>query len=176
MDPKFVMYFVVPAVLIVCIAGLGLVFLMISFRRKQKSGQIEIRDWATTGGKVLSVRLDDHHAGQIQAKDKPAVDDFEPHVEYAYVVNNVEYRGIKVFPGESAGFTQKAAQEILGKYPLNAYVPVRYNPQDPTDSALEARSRRTDFLTMAGWVLTGFGVVSCCYTSFMAFIILGAIR
>lgn len=171
MDTKFVLYFVIPAILIVCITSLGVVFLTISARHKKKSGQIEIGDWATTGGKILSVRLDPHHADA-----KHIGDDFEPHIEYAYVVNNIEYQGKKVFPGEADGFTEKAAQEILSQYPLNNYVPVRYNPQDPSDSALQAQSRPMDYLTMAGWIFAGFGVIACCFTSFMAFIILGAIR
>ena len=171
MDTKFILYFVVPAVLIVGITVMGLVFLSISARRKKKAGLIEIGDWATTGGKILSVRIDPHQAGASHAGE-----DFEPHVEYAYTVNNIEYQGKKVFPGESDGFSEAAAKKILSQYPLNGYVQVRFNPQDPSDSALQPHSRRTEFLTTAGYVMTGFGVISCCFTSFMAFIILGAIK
>ena len=171
MDIKFVLYFVVPVVLIVGITALGVVFLSISANRKKKAGLVEIGDWATTGGKILSIRLDPHPADA-----KHVGNDFEPHVEYAYTVNNIEYQGKKVFPGESNGFTEAAAQEILKQYPLNGYVAVRFNPQDPSDSALQPHSQRMEYLSMAGYVMTGFGVLSCCFTSFMAFIILGAIK
>jgi len=171
MNSQFVFYFVVPLIFIAVITFLCVILLGVSFRHRKESGQIDIRDWSTTGGKVLSIRLDPH-----QPDAKHAGADFEPHVEYAYVVNEIEYLGKKVFPGESGGFTKKAAQEILNQYPLNTYVPVRYNPQSPSDSALHEQSRSMDYLNLAGWVFTGFGVIACCFTSFMAFIILGAVR
>ena len=171
MDIKFILYFLVPAVLIVLISILGVVLLVYSARKKKKAGLIEIGDWATIGGKILSVSLDPH-----QPDPKHAGEDFEPHVEYAYVVNNIEYQGKKVFPGESSGYTEAAAKEILNQYPINGYVAVRYKPQDPADSALQPQSTRMDYITMAGYILTGFGVISCCFTSSMAFIILGAIK
>ncbi len=176
MDIKFVLYFVVPIVAIILITVLGLIFLALAARHKKKIGQIEIDDWATTGGKILSVDVNAQQADQIPSGSKQTSNVYEPHVEYTYVVNNVEYHGTKVFPDKSEGYTQEAAQKIIAKYPVNGYVPVRFNPQDPSDSALQTQSRRVNYLTMAGWVFTGFGVLSCCFTSFMAFIVLGAIK
>ena len=165
------LYFVIPVVLIVGITGVGIVLLSISANRKKKAGLVEIGEWATIGGKILSVRLDPH-----QADAKHIGKNFEPHVEYAYVVNNIEYQGKKVFPGESDGFSEAAAREIINQYPTNGYVQVRFNPLDPTDSALQPHSQQIEYLTMAGYILTGFGIISCCFTSSMAFIILGAIK
>jgi Protein of unknown function (DUF3592) len=171
MDIKFILYFVIPVVLIVIITGVGLIFLRISATRKKKVGHIEIDNWATTGGKILSVSLDPH-----TSDGPPAGKDFEPHIEYAYTVNNVEYLGKKVLPGKSEGFTEPDAREILSTHPVNSYVQVHFNPLDPSDSALLPHSRRTDFITMAAYSMIGFGIISCCFTSFMAFIILGAIK
>ena len=69
-----------------------------------------------------------------------------------------------------------AAHEILKKYPVNSYAPVRYNPNDPAESALMSHPEHPDILLMAGYLFTGFGVLVCCFTSAMAFIVLGGIR
>lgn len=164
MNTIFLFYFVVPLSLGVIITLTGAILLFVNSRKKPKAGEVDIGDWATTGGKVTSARLDERQPN----------DTYEPIIEYVYTVNDAEYHGNKVFPGENAGTKKVAAQEILDKHPVNMYVPVRYNPQNPSESALEAQPHPMNFTATAGWVLTGFGVCTCCFTTFMIFIIFGA--
>lgn len=164
MDTRILLYFVVPLFLGIVITLTGVVLLFINSRKKPKAGEIDIEDWITTGGKVTSARL-----GEVQTGDT-----YEPIIEYVYTVNEAEYRGNHIFPGENASSKKETAQDVLDKHPVNMYVPVRYNPENPSESALEAQPHPMNYIGMAGWVLTGFGVISCCFTTFMTFVIFGA--
>ena len=162
MNATFLLYFVVPLSLGVIITIAGAVLLFVDNRKRQESGEIDIQDWLVTGGKVTSAKLSKQHAD----------DTYEPIIKYAYTVNGAEYHGSKIFPGQKHTSAKKdTAQEIIDKHPTDMYVPVRYNPEKPSDSALEAAPHPMDYMAMAGWTLTGFGVLSCCFTAFMALII-----
>jgi hypothetical protein len=172
MDIKYELYFVLPFVLTAAISLVGLLLLSVSYRAKKRSGQIEIENWSIAGGKVLSLHLINSQPDAAAGNGET----YDPLVEYVYVVDDAEYRGNRVFPGKSASLTRTAAQEILDKYPLNSFVPVRYNPEDPSESALEAESPRMTRVNTLGWIFTGFGVCACCFTTFMGLIILGGIQ
>jgi hypothetical protein len=164
MDTRFFLYFVVPLSLGVVITLVGAILLFIDSRKKPKDGEVDIENWLTTGGKVTSAKL----------SEQPADDTYEPIVNYVYTVNDTEYHGSKVFPGKNPSSKKDTAQEILDKHPVNMYVPVRYNPENPSDSALEAQPLPMNYIALAGWILSGFGVSSCCFTAFMTFVIFGA--
>ena len=176
MDIKFILYFVVPTVLGVVILLAGGILMLVAYNRKKKAGEIDIADWGTVGGKVISGRLEKSPT-QLSGKDnKSAEAIYVPVVDYVYTVEGVEHQENKVFPEAGEGLSQSAAQEILDKYPVNAYVAVRYNPKDPTESALMRHPQRPSYTQMAGWLLTGFGLSVCCFTSLMAVIILGRVQ
>ena len=163
MDNRFLLYFVVPLSLGIVITLAGAILLFINSRRKPKAGEVNIEDWATIGGQVTAARLGERQSDNM----------YEPIVEYVYTVNDVQYHGNKVFPGINTSSKKDTAQEILDHHPVNTYVPVRYNPQNPSESALEERPHPMNFIALAGWVLMGFGVCACCFTAFMAFVIFG---
>jgi len=169
MDIRFVLYFVVPSILATIILVIGAALLGIDVYKRRKAGSVEIGEWSSTGGKILTASLGQHESPKQDKSGTQTVIDYEPVVEYAYTVKGVEYRGNKLFPGESLYFSHDAAQERLDQYPP-AYVPVKYNPNDPSISTLEKQPEGTNYLHVIGLALTLFGVVSCCFTSFMAFI------
>jgi hypothetical protein len=164
MNIRFLLYFVVPLSLGVIITVVGAILLFIDSRKKQKVGRIDIEGWATTGGKVTAVRLDERQLNNY----------YEPIIEYVYTVKDAEYHGNKVFPGDSRSPQKDVAQEILDKHPLNSYVPVHYNPQNPSESALEEQPHPMNFIALTGWILTGFGFCACCFTALMTLVIFGA--
>ena len=174
MDTTFVMYFVVPVSLGSVIFLVGAVLLVIDSRKNKKRDNVETEDWSTTGGKILSVRIDEHESPRSDKNGTHVDITYEPIVDFVYVVDNVEHHGNKVFPGESANLGQKTAQEILDKYPVNSYVPVRYNPRDPSVSSLEEHQfQSSNRVLLAGRVLVAFGICVCCFTTFMLFILVG---
>jgi hypothetical protein len=152
------------------------ILLIIASRNKKKADQGEIEDWSTTGGKIISARLSEHEVRKTDKRGTHIDITYEPVIEYSYVVDDVEQRGNKFFPGETTYFSQSEAQEILDKHPVNTYVPVHYNPQDPSVSSLEERSQDSNIVFVAGWIFTAFGISVCCFTSFMTFIIVGKVQ
>ena len=163
MDTRFLLYFVVPFSLGIIITLVGAILLFVNSHRKPKAGEINIEDWSTTNGQVTAARL-----GERQSDNT-----YEPIIEYVYTVNDVQYHGNKVFPGINTNSKRDTAQEILDKHPVKMYVPVRYNPQNPSESALEEQPHPMNFIALAGWVLTGFGICTFCFTTFMTFVIFG---
>lgn len=162
MNTEFILYFVVPLSLGFMITIAGAILLFTDSRRRKKEGDIDIEDWFATGGKVISAKLSKRHEG----------DTYEPIIKYVYTVDGIEYHGKRVFPHQKHPLSKKdPAQDIIDRHPQNAYVSVRYNPENPSDSALEATPHPMNYIVIAGWILTGLGISSCCFTSFMAFII-----
>jgi len=174
MDTGFVLYFVVPTVLGFVILLAGVILTSVAARRRRMAGEIDITDWGMAGGKVLSARLEEQET-QGPGKDG-ARTAYSPVIDYVFVVNDVEHHGNTVFAGGNEGVARAAAQEILDKYPANSYVPVRYNPENLAESALMPHPHQPDYVWMAGWLFSGFGVSVCCFTMLMSFIILGGIQ
>jgi hypothetical protein len=162
MNFTFFLYFVVPIIMITIITLIGVVLLLIDSRRKSKEGGTNHDEWQTIGGKVISSQM-----GEARADGS-----YDPSVKYVYTVNGAEHQGVAVFSGRRADATKNTAQEILDQYTVNVYVPVRYNPENPSDSILDAaRPNANNYTRFFGWLLTGFGIISCCFTVLMAFII-----
>lgn len=165
MDITFALYFVVPLSLGIVITLTGVILLFVESREKAGAGEVDLADWSTTGGKIISAKLSRRHDD----------DTYEPAIKYVYTVDGKEYHGSKIFPHQRNPRSKKGdAQEIIDRHPENSYVPVRYNPEKPSDSALEELPHPMNYRTLAGWVLLGFGFISCCFTTFMAFVIFGA--
>lgn len=173
MNITFVLLFIVPVVAGAIILVVGAIFLVIDSRRKKKTEQVETSDWETTGGKIISVRLEKHEAGKEDGTGLHIDINYEPIIEYVYTVKDAEFRSNKVFPGDHIYFSQSAAQEILDQHRLNSYVPVKYNPEDPSMSSLEERPQGTNYVYLAGLVLTSFGLLVCCFATFMTLLALG---
>lgn len=175
MNTTFMLYFVVPTILGAVILIAGVIFLAVDARRKKMAGEVETSDWLSTGGKIVSVQLNRHEVKK-EGQDGAKVEfNFEPIIEYVYTVDNSEYRSTRVFPGEHVYFSEHAAKEILDEHPVNNYVQVIYDPKDPQNSSIEKRPEGPNRVYLAGLVLTIFGILACCFTSFMAFIIVGRI-
>lgn len=175
MNISYILYFVVPATLGAIIIITGAILLAVDARRKKKAGEVETADWLSTGGKIVSVQLNRHEARKDDTSGTHIDINFEPIVEYVYTVDNQEYRSTNVFPGDHIYFSEQAAQEILDEHPVNKYVPVNYDPKDPKNSSIENRPETQNKVHLAGMILTIFGVLVCCFTSFMTFIIVGKV-
>ena len=172
MDTRYILYFVVPSAIGTFILLIGVILLIIAARKKKKADQGETGDWGTTGGKVTAVHLEKHETQKTDRRGTHINITYEPVVEYRYTVDNVEHTGNKFFPGEATYFSESEAQELIDQHPLNSYVPIHYNPEDPSISSLEERARDSSVVYLAGWTLTAFGICVCCFTSFMLLLIL----
>ncbi len=173
MDPTFAFYFLLPVIFGVVISVMGVVFLFIDSRRKKESGQIEIEDWDTTGGKIIATRINEVEVPKDNTSGVIINHNFEPIIEYVYTVKDAEYHGNRLFPGDHIYFSEPIALRILKDHPLNMYVPVKYNPDNPSESSLEKRPEGTNYIYLIGLIGTSFGVLVCCFTTVMIFLIMG---
>jgi hypothetical protein len=167
MSIKLVLWFLIPVISGVVILLAGIIFMVKDSRRKKKEESVETQDWETTGGKIIASHLNQHEARKEDASGVHVDINYEPIIEYVYTVKDVEYRSSKVFPGDHIYFGQAVAQEILDQHRLNSFVPVKYDPADPTNSILENRPEGENYVRTAGLVLTSFGGLVCCFTGFM---------
>lgn len=170
MDKFFAFYFVLPISVGVAISLAGWILLAIDARRKMKIEGAESQTWEATGGKVVEVHMEKCDEGQ--GNSTPVL---KPVVEYVYSVNETEYSGKIIFPQTCDKAGPEAANEFIERFPLNAYVPIRYNPDEPSVSRLEEKKRHSNRVRFIGLLCTYFGISVCCFTSFMAFVILGNI-
>jgi hypothetical protein len=170
-ERDFLIYFLVlPISLGVGITLMGAVLLWIDTRRRKKYIPVEMTDWETTGGKILSANLKECSESDGTTQGTQQAVTYQPVVEFVYTVAGVEYRGNNLFPGDCDAFSKENAQAFLDKYPLNAYIPVRFDPEDPTRSALENQPRHRNRVRMIGLLFTWFGISVCCFSSLMIFI------
>lgn len=177
MSNIFALAFVLPIVLGTLILATGGVLWLVNSRRSNRVGQVETKDWSTTGGKVLGSHVGEHEIRQGDKSDAPIVKTFEPVVEYVYSVGGSEYHGSKVFPAGDSDFGQAEAQAIIDRYPANSYAPVRYDPQNPAVSSLESHSpHETHYLLVVAQSLLLLGIGVCCFTFFMMIILVGRIQ
>lgn len=170
MDKFFPFYFIIPISLGTAITLAGAILLAIDSRRKQKVVQAQGPAWETTGGKVVAIHMEKRQPASDQAEALQA-----PVVDYVYNVEEKEYSGRIIFPESERETNPEAVEEFLERFPMNAYVPVRFNPEDPSISNLDAKQWRSNRIRFIGLLCTYFGISVCCFTSFMAFLILGNI-
>ena len=170
-EKTFLMYFLVlPISLGVGITLMGLVLLFIDSRRHKKYISVEMDGWETIGGKVLTARLEECQPAESDPKGSQVEPAYQPVIEFVYNVQGMEYSGNNIFPGAYENFNKVNAQAFLDKYPQNSYVPVRFDPKEPTNSALEDQPRRSNRIRLVGLLFTWFGISVCCFSSLMIFI------
>ncbi len=98
-----------------------------------------LRDWPAVDG-IVTVCLP-------ESEDN----DFLPHIEYSYTVDNHDYISTLKYP---RGLTpdEQFKTKCLEKYPKGVAVRVHYNPADPSHSTT------LDFVT-DNWFIVGAGVL-----------------
>ncbi len=169
-EKTFLIYFLVlPISVGIGIFLTGLVLMFIESRRNKKI-EVETHTWETTGGKIIAARLDECPPSEGDKKGAQAESTFIPVMEFIYTANGKEFTSNNIFPGDCDNYVKAAAQEILDKYPVNSFVPVRYDPEDPSISTLEDLPKPSNRLRMYGLLFTWFGVSVCCFSSLMIFI------
>ena len=73
-------------------------------------------------------------------------------MEYSYEVHGLKYRSRQVKLGMQIGGSQSVAETMVKKYPQGSDVTVHYDPENPSDAALERP-------TGSAWLLLAAAVV-----------------
>ena len=109
--------------------------------------------WPVAEGRVLESNLAGGPRGGTRRGGSMT---YRPRISYEYDVGGRTYRGDRIWLlTESASSDPSGANDLLAAYPQGGTGPVRYNPDDPADSAL--------IVEVALWPLTlifvGVGLV-----------------
>lgn len=103
--------------------------------------------WSSVSGEVIASRT------VIQSDEKGSV--YIPIIRYRYDVRGQTFEGDRVtFSQSFSGTTEKAAEEILSRYPAGDSVRVFYNSINPKAAVL-VRDR-----SVGGWLLLVIGFLS----------------
>jgi hypothetical protein len=82
-----------------------------------------------------------------------------PVVEFTYRVHGLEYRSRQITLGIAISGSQAYAEKVAARYPRSSDVEVHYDPDNPTDAALEnPRSAGWPALVvaLAGFAIAGY--------------------
>ncbi len=72
-------------------------------------------------------------------------------VEYAYQVHGVDYHSRQINLGMTTSGSQSGAEKVAARYPQGAQVDVHYEPENPSNAALENPTGYT-------WLILGAAV------------------
>jgi hypothetical protein len=129
----------IPAILLV-LAGFGLVAVYLVSRRKALASE----RWPTAQATIVSSVI----LARRNSKGRVL---YEPSVTFRYEVGGKLQTGTRIsWGGAVASSSRSFADNVTGRFPQGAVVPVRYDPDNPADSVLDPGGR-------AGLVLIGLG-------------------
>jgi hypothetical protein len=120
--------------------------------------------WPIVRGKVIS---SDVVRRVEKTQDGPSVL-FIPAVHYLYDADGVRRDGRTIRTGlEDRGYLiEQQARDHVAKYPAGSKVPVRYDPQNPTEAVLELGQIGAGNNLLAGILLTLVGIAAVAFTVF----------
>lgn len=138
--------------LFVAALGIGMVLWGVTQRSKANALVGAAQAWPTATGTIT--------ATEILKGGTNRHPTFSPVVRYEYEVDGRKYSGDRLRPGYVKVGSRAAAERMLQPYPVNAGVPVRYDPADVDSSLLELRTSSAPVLTaIIGAVLVLIGGV-----------------
>lgn len=97
-----------------------------------------------------------------QSTPTSEANDLPPHILFSYTVDARTYQCMLEFPGGTSPSPELASSYVL-KYPVDAKVPVYYNPDQPGPATLEPG------LTRGDWMIPVLGVAAMAFGIFVLF-------
>ena len=150
---EVVMEQIVPIILIL----VGLLFIVIglilSLRAKAAA------KWPSTQGIITKSELAEHVIkNRTQSNKLSTYTSYEPVFEYDYEVNGAFLKGKKYAMGLTR-LPLDQAQVVVDKFPLEARVPVYYDPKNPKESRLQVAAAGATPQLVLGIVIAVIGLV-----------------
>jgi hypothetical protein len=134
----------------------ALLFNIFSARRKASAMQT----WPSAPGSIVESELRSRRRGSRRI--------YYPHIVYQYNVMGQTYTGKRISPGPESGSSR--ARELVAKYPPGAPVTVYYDPQNPSDAALEIDISRTMPRLWFSLVFANLTLCLCLALPLLAFV------
>jgi len=90
-------------------------------------------DWVEVGGKVTDSQLT---KSQRIKRTGQFISVFSANIDYQYIVDGETYSGSRRKFADRSKDGEKVRQAMLKRFPIDAAVPVYYNPNNPGESVL----------------------------------------
>ncbi len=127
------------------IGGLVALAFFLGSRSGSKAGAM----WPVVPGKVVLSETESYRTRVT----RNTVTTFAPVVEYAFVVNGHEYRSRQIqLDGDGDSGSRAEAKAVAARYPEGSDVEVHYDPENPSNAALERPAG-------TAWYLLGIALV-----------------
>ncbi|CAN7387572.1 DUF3592 domain-containing protein [Bosea sp. LjRoot90] len=136
----------VPVMLFAALFGLAALLFFAAYRRYLSRANA----WPVTQGEIVSSVVEQRRT----TDDGRTRTIYLPVVEFAYTVGGNRLHSRQVKLGLEVSGSESFAQKIAARYPAGAPVDVHYDPQDPSNAALENP-------TETSWIL--LGVALACF-------------
>lgn len=138
-----------PFIVVFCPVIISFAVLMLPFTVEPIVSGIKTNAWPTTTGKITISEMSGPHL----TKHGP---EYITTVQYDYQIGNAVYTNNKVSYKYLYAKNLDEAQSLLKKYPVYRHVLVRYNPDDISDTVLEAG---VSFKTFTGLGVCLIGII-----------------
>lgn len=116
--------------------GLGLLLCMFAYAQWRMSKAA--RGWPVVAGKVVRSEVESYRERRLGgAVEGTMATLHRPVVEYAYAVAGQEYRSAQIGLNVARSGAMAWAEGVARKYPQDAAVAVRYDPDNPSNAVLE---------------------------------------
>jgi hypothetical protein len=118
-----------PVVIFATCFGLALLLFFFGFRKMVKKAA----NWPSVRGRIVSSGVDSFR----ETEDGRTRTLYTAAVEYAYQVHGVDYHSRQINLGMTTSGSQAGAEKVAARYPQGAPVDVHYEPENPSNAALE---------------------------------------
>lgn len=120
--------------------GLATLLFFVAARRNSKKAA----SWPSVRGTIVSSGIESYQ----KRENGRTTTYYTAAVEYAYQVHGIDYRSRQINLGVTTTGSQSGAEKVAGRYPQGAAVDVHYEPDNPSNAALENPTGYT-------WLLLG---------------------
>jgi hypothetical protein len=133
--------------------GLGVLLLAFAVQRQVWAA----KNWRVASGKILASDVEEYQQWEIEHGRSRQRTMFRPSVVYKFEVNGQAYINDEITLGAQMSISIPGMfQGALNKYPEGKTVQVHYNPDNPTESALELRAGGVWFFLIVALILFAF--------------------
>ena len=117
------------------------------------SKALDSADWPTAPGRIISSKVGSREETRDSSSGSRRVTMYFADVRYSYNVEGAGCTSERVSFGEPDSNTSGPARSIVNAYPAGKEVLVHYNPDKPSEAALQAGAKWTAYL------LPGMGIL-----------------
>ncbi len=126
-----------------CAIGFGLLVLLFLVAHRRRLARAAT--WPVAPGRVTISRVEERRGS---GDSGPTHRSYEAVVEFRYEVGDLSFSSRQIVLGWRTSGSRKGAEAVVARYPVGAAVEVRYDPDNPSEAALEHPK-------LASWLLLG---------------------